>query len=221
MYAEWVKSRGETLSKRTQIVLEVLIPAFSVSALLAVTAYITAEAVGVIMTNGDDDDEVNVFFLYGFAIANFVIDVVSTVMFYMKRKTVFISNHFTSMQDEATILDMQLDIDVEIDETSSPFADEQSLSNKDRNKSLSKDRRDSVHQYHSKPNLNMLSAFTHVGGDTMRTFAVFIAAIVSSTTTVKSNLADAWAAVVVTITIVICVIPLIAEIGKSARALMC
>lgn len=66
-------------------------------------------------------------------------------------------------------------------------------------------------------NLNMLSAFTHVAGDTLRTIAILIAAIVASTTNYKSSLCDAWAAVIVSFTIYISVIPLVYEIWKSIQ----
>lgn len=65
-------------------------------------------------------------------------------------------------------------------------------------------------------NLNMLSAVVHVGGDTLRTFAIFGAALFSSTTNFPSALCDAWAAVIVTVTVVFLVIPLIKEIWKGA-----
>lgn len=65
-------------------------------------------------------------------------------------------------------------------------------------------------------NLNMLSAFTHVGSDTMRTLSVFVAAVIASTTGYSGNLCDAWAAVVVSVTIFAAVIPLCAEIYKAA-----
>lgn len=65
-------------------------------------------------------------------------------------------------------------------------------------------------------NLNMMSALTHVGGDTLRTIAVFISAVVSSATSISSDITDAWAAVVVTITIFALIIPLVNEIVKAA-----
>lgn len=61
-------------------------------------------------------------------------------------------------------------------------------------------------------NINMFSAFTHVGCDTLRTVAIFVAAIVSSSTGAKSSLCDAWAAIVVSITIFIAIIPLSREV---------
>ena len=64
-------------------------------------------------------------------------------------------------------------------------------------------------------NLNMMSAFTHVGGDTMRTASVFVAAGIATWSGIPGYLCDAWAATVVTITIVIMVIPLCIEIVKA------
>jgi Co/Zn/Cd efflux system component len=68
----------------------------------------------------------------------------------------------------------------------------------------------------SKMNLNMVSAFTHLTGDSMRTTSVIIAASISSLANIPSNLCDAWAAIVVAITIVTMVIPLVTEIYKAA-----
>lgn len=70
----------------------------------------------------------------------------------------------------------------------------------------------------SKLNLNMCSALTHLGGDTLRTSSVFIAAIVAASTTVPVNLCDAWAAIVVSVTTVILVLPLIYHICVAAAA---
>jgi len=61
-------------------------------------------------------------------------------------------------------------------------------------------------------NLNMYSAFTHVGGDTFRTLSVLICAVVAATTSFSSTLCDAWAAVAVTFSICALVIPLVREI---------
>ena len=61
----------------------------------------------------------------------------------------------------------------------------------------------------------MISALTHVGGDTMRTMSVFFAAVIA-TAGQPSSLCDAWAAIVVSFTICIAVIPLVNEIYKAA-----
>ena len=64
----------------------------------------------------------------------------------------------------------------------------------------------------------MASAFTHVGGDTLRTAAIFFAAVVTTATTIPGRICDAWADVIVTITIVFLVIPLVKEIIAAAYA---
>jgi Co/Zn/Cd efflux system component len=70
-----------------------------------------------------------------------------------------------------------------------------------------------------KVNVNMASAFTHVGADTLRTASVFIAAVVVTVSNVSGDIADAWAAVVVTITIFCAVIPLSKEIYRAMMRL--
>ena len=71
----------------------------------------------------------------------------------------------------------------------------------------------------NKKNLNMMSAFTHVGGDTLRTSSVFVAAIIATAGGASGELCDAWAANVVTVTIIGMVIPLLQEIRNSSISL--
>jgi Co/Zn/Cd efflux system component len=61
-------------------------------------------------------------------------------------------------------------------------------------------------------NLNMISACTHIGGDSMRTAAVFLAALITSTTDASSTACDAWASIVILFTITIMIVPLVKEI---------
>ena len=190
MYAEWFKSKGQELPLRTKIILEVGIPSFSICALLGVTAYITSDAVEVIKSNGAEDD-VNVDFLYGFASANFVVDIISSFLFYVRRKDVFLLSKSNSSKN---------------------------ISENDAEISLGSELNDPISgmMAPSEKNLNMISAFTHVGADTLRTCAVFIAAVVSDATSTSGSLCDAWAAIVVSITIVFCVMPLGKEIYHKA-----
>lgn len=67
----------------------------------------------------------------------------------------------------------------------------------------------------SNANINMFAAFTHIGSDTLRTFAIFLAAIVSSATGLKSSLCDAWAAIVVSVTIFFAITPLMREVYNA------
>ena len=177
MYAERQKARngGHELSISQQRILEIYIPTVSVSALLGVTGYILSDAIRV-LREGDDGEEVNVYFLFGFAGANFIVDIISSFMFYWKGKEVLISGPM-SMERRQSIL-----------------ASEDS-------KLI--------------PNLNMISALTHVGSDTLRTIAVFVAAIVSTAGNVIASICDAWAAVVITITICFAVMPLLTEIYNA------
>jgi Co/Zn/Cd efflux system component len=200
MYAEWFKSKGQEVPLRTKIILEVGIPCFSICALLGVTAYITSDAVEVIKSNGAEDD-VNVYFLYGFAAANFVIDVVSTFLFYVRRKDVFLFSPLVADQREGSINRSGNDSESNIDCESNIIGE-----------FIGAD----IEMRPSEKNLNMISAFTHVGADTLRTCAVFIAAVVSDTTSASGSVCDAWAAVIVSITIILCVMPLGKEIYHKA-----
>lgn len=65
-------------------------------------------------------------------------------------------------------------------------------------------------------NLNMMSALTHVGGDSLRTLAVFVAALIATLTDYDGSLCDAWASIVVSASIFLFVIPLCSEIYKAA-----
>ncbi len=179
MYAERTKAKYGHLDDRTRFALEVYIPTFSVCALLGVTAWITSDAVAVIQSGGDGDD-VNVIFLFAFASGNFIVDLGSSFMFYLKRDNVLVNDHLHTFSLDRRSFDWQM----------RPLI----------------------------PNLNMISALTHVGSDTLRTASVFIAAVVATAGKQPGSLCDAWAAIVVTITIVAAVIPLCLEIYKAATS---
>lgn len=183
MYAECQKKRGNKITESTRFMLEVYIPSFSVCALIGVTGWICSDAITVIMDNETSDD-VDVAFLYGFACANFLVDFISSGLFYLKGEDVLFS--------EAIILSSRHSFVLEKDDIEVPNKKKAS-------------------------NLNMISALTHVGGDTMRTSSVFIAAVIA-TCGQPSSLCDAWAAIVVSFTICIAVIPLINEIYKAATS---
>ena len=218
MYAERVKSRSKNgqIDKTTRFLIEALVPMISVSALIGVSIYITIEAVDIIQAYKDgsqskDDDQVNVLFLYGFAGANLLVDLLSAFMFYKKGESVFHDpNDVMYIRKRSTSISKSID----------------------RTRSKSKEGRAAaallfLHGGHThstdqagernpiKKNLNMISAFTHVWCDTLRTISVFVAAIVASTTTVSSTLCDAWASIAVSITIFLFIIPLLSEIYQA------
>jgi Co/Zn/Cd efflux system component len=187
MYSEYVKRKYGRLDDTTRFVLEVGIPSFSVLALLGVTAWITYDAILVI--RNPEDGSVNVLFLFGFASANALVDIVCTVLFYLRRKDVLLNSHTSSTTTR--ILDSSVD------------APQFSKSEADAGK--------------KSVNLNMASALTHVSGDTLRTASVFVAAVVATLSSFSGALCDAWAAIVVTVTILFIVIPLISEIYQHAK----
>jgi Co/Zn/Cd efflux system component len=67
-------------------------------------------------------------------------------------------------------------------------------------------------------NLNMWSAFTHMFGDTLRSFSVLLAALISTFTDISGDICDAWASIICTITIFILAIPLLFHIYQSNKA---
>jgi Co/Zn/Cd efflux system component len=135
------------------------------------------------------DGTVNVFFLYGFASLNLIIDIASGYMFLRKGKKFA----YTEQQEE----------------NSNPHT--HNLDIKPNYKS-----EQSTTEAQKTININMLAAFSHLGADSMRTASIFIAAVIASVTDIDSNLCDAWAAIIVSITIFIMVVPLINFIIKSA-----
>ena len=179
MYSEHVKSTRGKIDVKTRFILEVGIPSFSIVALLAVTAWITIDAIDVLRNPGGDS--VNVYFLFGFAAGNFLVDVLCAVLFYIRKDDILKQRRYSL--SEAL------------------------------NKSPVSGGGESQHGM----NLNMASALTHISGDTLRTAAVFIAAVVSSTTSVSSAVCDAWAAIVVTVTIIFLIVPLSSEIYGIAK----
>lgn len=207
MCAERIKSGGGAISPRMQMSLEVHIPLFSVTLLVAVTIYVTVGAIGDIVTTPTDDD-VDILFLWLFSSLNAVVDIVSGYMFYSKGTDVF-------YEDESLERRSQLDADMSPN-SKHAMVDENGIrtsngSDPNENDVVPSPTSPATNDNGSK-NLNMISAFTHVGGDTLRTLSVFIAAAVATAGSIPGYLCDAWAAVFVSITIVIMIIPLLHEI---------
>ena len=185
------------LSTRTKFILEVAIPTFSVVCLLGVTLYVTVDAINVLSDTSGHQEEVNVVYLYGFAAGNLLVDALSSYVFFMDGagKSVFYTQVVSKYYEDVTL------------DNSGPETriTEETISSSNSNSQMNV----------SKVNLNMISAFTHLTGDSMRTLSVFIAAFVSTFAGIPSQICDAWAAVAVTVTIVIMVIPLVLEIHKA------
>jgi hypothetical protein len=63
------------------------IPLFSVTALIGVSAWITNDAIMIIIDPSDSSD-VNVLFLFGFAAGNALIDIICAALFFIRRDDV-------------------------------------------------------------------------------------------------------------------------------------
>jgi Co/Zn/Cd efflux system component len=194
-----------------RIFLELAIPSFSVVCLLAVTGYITAEAIFVLMLPEIPDDDVNINILYGFVAVNFVIDIICSYAFYSKGgKAIFYTADAVVSPTEEIAEAASTDEAVEESQVNLEVEDIESTSNvSGSTKALNVESKGKV-------NLNMLSAFTHLNSDTLRTLSVFVAALVATIAGVPGVTVDAWAAVVVAFTILVMVMPLMREIYKSA-----
>jgi Co/Zn/Cd efflux system component len=170
-----------------------------------VTAYITHGAISDILRPPVQEEELDVGILYGFASVNLLIDIVSAYMFFRKGEDVFYhNNHIPKPEDvEAGVVVVPTSNSPNTGASTSPREDGTPFATSSTH---------SLHLQKKQKNLNMISAFTHVGGDTLRTFSIFIAAIVTSTTSIPGYLCDAWAAAIVTATIVIMLVPISREI---------
>ena len=192
--AERLKATYADLSLRTQFIIEIVIPTFSVICLLGITIYVTVDAVHVLSSTSGAIEPVKVNYLYGFAVANLFIDFVSTCIFFVNgssKEHVFFTStvNKTDCRESSALEGIEQPIDNDLISTS---------------------------KIKKRMNLNMVSAFTHLTGDSMRSVSVLIAALVSSFSGIQSEICDAWAAISVTVTIVIMIIPLVIEICKAS-----
>jgi len=195
MMAERFKRGNSSLSIRTQFILEVAVPSFSVACLLAVTVWITQDAMASLYSkNAGDGEDLDVSILFAFSSVNMVVDMISFFMFWRRRREVFVK----SSGAEGSYAPLPTNSD-SLAKGETPLLVQPPAS--------------------STVNLNMLSAFSHVGGDTLRTVSIFIAAAYSAATKTPGDVCDAWAAAVVALTIVFMVIPLIYEIVSAAASI--
>lgn len=199
-YVEWIKTHYGRLNTATRWRVDVLIPAMSTLTLLAVTVYITMDAIRLLLSPSQDDMDIS--YLYGYSIANFLVDMVCFGLFLLRREDVF--------HEPQTIPQLSLDTMIyDDDEREFGYLD-------DPEPGLIPDTGPVV-PVPGKKNLNMMSAFMHVLGDTLRTIAMLLAAVVSTTTGIDGDVCDAWAAILVSLSIVGICWPLIVEIRKAAK----
>jgi Co/Zn/Cd efflux system component len=241
MYAEHIKETEGVISVGKQMLLDIYIPGVSVCGLLAVTVYVLIETIDVLL-HPTPEDAVDVYFLYGFASANFVIDVLCISLFAARGSGALLEEKevldpLTSTKQPTELRESELganyaatDSDVgrvEHSVRSFGYAEgvRAEVSPQHRVKDDGNEDDNSEAEFEAamilSKNINMMSALTHVSGDTLRTVSVFVSAIVASVTDVPTSVCDAWAAVVVSLTILGIVIPLLREILLSVTKHCC
>lgn len=219
LYAEGTKGNADSRSIVNRVMNEIGIPSFSVICLLAVTIYITVDAIQVLQ-NPPDVNDVPVSYLYGFSLLNLVIDCICGAYFYSRGKEVFfepiIPLHLISLEvsldseeEEREFGHLDEDLDLTLKSNNDPYSSDNSRNSYGGANNYS--------EGGQKKNLNMLSAFTHIGGDTVRTISVIGAACISSIFEIDADVCDAWAAVVVAVTIVLITLPLIIDIVEAVK----
>lgn len=214
---EWYKSRNNRITQHSRLFMEVIIPSLSVLSLIAVTLYVTYDAVRVVL-NPPVTNTVDVGFLYGFSMGNIFVDLFCSYLFYLRRNDVFEEKVMPHLSLDTSIFDdefgdLEKDIEFEFEQT-------QEAAKEDENNSSLLGcftvfyhlLQPHNHDDKAKANLNMLSALAHIFGDTIRTISEFLAASISSISGIDGDICDAWAAIVVAISILVVSGRLIIEI---------
>eukprot|EP01041_Mallomonas_annulata_P004267 gene4267-8491_t len=206
LLAEHCRSRYGSISHNMMLLLDVGIPCISVCALLGVTGYIFSSAVIVLIENGEvqiETETVDVHFLYGFSAANLFVDAICSLIACQRGKNILYRTHTIPLS--SLCANDRVDSDSEMATID-----------------ITTERQGSIDE--SPPilqkNLNMISALTHVGGDTLRTCSVLTAAFISTFAGINSDVADAWASIMVTATILLIVLPLTKEIYHEYNRIM-
>lgn len=227
MVAERVKERdGLNSSFGIRFVMLICIPLFAVTTLVFVTSYFIYEAMKVLKQPTPEVDSVSVVYLYGFAGVNLVVDIFCICMFYFRGKDVFYERRRDMLPQLSLDTSIHSDDSDEFGTLDDDFYAPDSPGRQDDHKD--DDRRggddvrylDREEDIDRKRNLNMMSAFAHLGGDTFRTLSVLGAAVAASITGASVDKCDAWGAIVVAGLVLLLMIPLVIDIIKSLQDLL-
>lgn len=195
----------ERAYRKVVLQMEVLPPLLSVSTLLAVTGVVTHRAVLVLMRGlvPAASRHPNLHLMMGFSLFNLGLDFLNVFCFARAKHLTGYATTATSdeeTEEEACCDYHQNDADANgACQRTPPHADEKE---------------------EERPNLNMCSAYTHVLADTLRSFAVIIAALTAVFTPgVTPEQADATAAIVVSVLIALSLLPLFKGLINSIHEL--
>ena len=204
------------------------------------TTFVLVESIKILARPSDDSGTVNVAILFGFSSANAAIDILSLILFWMRGPGVVLHEHEhvpSAMEGpplrpgaEIQSVDPQFIkgphqcrgiAECCIAEGCTHMSIIVLKDNDDGEDCASEaDVIPEIVEFTNPPNTprtrntNMMSALTHLSGDTLRTLAVFTAALVATFAGQPSSKCDAVASLVVSFSIFGILIPLIREISK-------
>lgn len=223
-YVEWYKAQYGRIGRRSRFCLEIIIPGISVAFLIGTTIYTAASSI-LVLLHPPPKDNVKVAYLYGFSVFNLVIDLFCWILFSLRGKETFI--------EASEIPQISLDTSISFDDDEAEFGrlDDITFDNALSSSSHNHNHPHELSKYEvlrylwgmltckpeisDKINLNMISAFIHVVGDTLRTIAVLLAAFISTIFKVDGDICDAWAAIIASLTILVLCFNLTSEIRKA------
>lgn len=228
------RRKGLGISEMTRVKLELFIPLASMLALFATSVYVMNEAMDTIR-NPPEHGETGDTIMLIFASVNLAIDVVSVFCFarvnrllgYAVKDAVegitedeYDAEFGHGNQNSARVGHGDVDDGDAGLITNGVPASETTATQTNTFEQHLLHTRDIEADLHSKSNTNMCSAYTHVIADTLRSIAVMAAAILSlADDDVNSNIADAWAAIAVSVIIFGSLYPLSKGLMQKYRQL--
>jgi Co/Zn/Cd efflux system component len=231
-YVEWYKANhiGHS-NNRSMICVEIVIPILSLFALLGTTIYIVIDAINL-LHHPPAKDDVNVDYLFSYSVGNFVVDIICSGLFYLRRNQIFQEQETIPKISLNTSISFNPEDDLEVDEEEKEFGTLDGSSSRPTTSSTHLDRHEDCFSTckscftcgcctpssSGHVNINMMSAFVHVLGDTLRTIAIFLAAFVSTITGIDGDICDAWAAILVSGSILVICWPLMVAIVEKMLA---
>lgn len=195
------------IRKRT-LRIEIIPPTLSVATLIVVTAFVLHKAVHVLMLDRyrprSEQSNPNLGIMLIFSVINLLLDIINVACF-AKAQHLF---GFPTSESGKYYSPIQADDYVGQDDSTIEM---QSFSVNLPHKHLPPPTRSSttISEQHERANLNMCSAYTHIFADTLRSLAVIISTITADVfNQFTPEEADATAAVIVSVLIIITLIPL-------------
>lgn len=226
IYAEYLKNNTGKIDQRTVIITEVFIPTLSLLALVGVSIWVSYDA--SLRLRGHKEEDVELSFMYIFPIANFIVDIYCACLFFLRRHDIF--HH----QPTHTQITSDIDFSADFSESSSDSSGHEIEltdihhhrleranlvpSKSPMSHNQSEENLEESNQQNAQTNVNMISAFTHVSGDTLRTISTIVAAGISTYFDIDPSICDAWAAIIVSATIVFSAVPLVYSISHTILA---